>query len=447
MAVFVLDRHKKPLMPCSEKRARLLLERRRAVVHRCIPFTIRIKDRQVESCALQPLRLSFDPGSEKTGLALVRESQEADRIVGGSHRIRTVCFLLEIWHRAALIRKRLRQRKAFRRHRRARKTRYRAPRFLNRRRPAGWLPPSLEHLVATTITWVRRIRRWAPVSGLAMESNSFDVQKLENPDTTGTMYQRGTLNGYAVRKYLLDKWARRCAYCGTEGVPLEIDHIVPKSRGGSDRMSNLILACRNCNQAKGNLNVRAFMAHDQKRLARILAQARASLRDAAAVNSTCWRLMTTLAKTGLPVETSTGERTKWNRTRLGLPKTHALDAACVGQVDAIVAWRVPILNIRCTGRGSHQRTRLDRYGFPRGYLMRSKRVQGFQTGDLVKAVVLSGKNAAIHVGRVAIRASGKFNIQTSTGVIQGVHARRCSIVQRGDGYAYSFRQIPQMTSV
>lgn len=82
---------------------------------------------------------------------------------------------------------------------------------------------------------------------------------------------------------------------------------------------------------------------------------------------------------------STGGRTKFNRSRLGIPKTHALDAACVGKVSTIDRWNRPTLIIKCAGRGSYQRTRLDRFGFPRGYLMRARAAQGFATGDLVRA--------------------------------------------------------------
>ena len=75
MAVFVLDRRKKPLMPCSEKRARIMLERGRARIHRMMPFTIRLVDRLQENSVLQPLRLKLDPGSKTTGLALAREAE------------------------------------------------------------------------------------------------------------------------------------------------------------------------------------------------------------------------------------------------------------------------------------------------------------------------------------------------------------------------------------
>ena len=439
MAVFVLDRHKKPLMPCSEKRARLLLERGQAVVHRMVPFTIRLKDRLVRESALQSVRLCLDPGSRVTGLALVREQERVDPGTGGINRERVVLSLFELFHRGHLIRKQMDRRRAFRRGRRSRKTRYRAPRFANRRRPDGWLPPSLRHRVETVLTWVKHLRKLVPVIHLGMERVKFDTQNLQNPEISGIEYQQGALFGYEVREYLLEKWGRRCAYCGAENVPLEVEHIVPKSRGGTDRVSNLTLACRNCNEKKGNRDVGEFLAHDSERLERILRQCKTPLKDAAAVNTTRWRLFEVLQATGLPLETSTGGRTKWNRTRLGLPKTNALDAACVGKVDVVSDWHRPPLGIRCPGRGSYQRTRLTRHGFPRGYLMCRRRIAGFQTGDLVWAEVLSGKKAGVYVGRVAVRASGSFNIQTPHGVVQGVHARHCRLLQRADGYGYFFQ--------
>ena len=132
----------------------------------------------------------------------------------------------------------------------------------------------------------------------------------------------------------------------------------------------------------------------------------------------------------LPVELSTGGRTKFNRSRLSIPKTHALDAACVGDLASVTNWHKPTLNIKCTGRGSYQRTRLDKFGFPRGYLMRSKSIHGFQTGDRVKAAVTTGTKMGAYSGRVAIRASGSFNIQTSQGLVQGIAHRHCKVVQR-----------------
>ncbi len=446
MAVFVLDKRKKPLMPCSEKRARLLLERGRARVHRMVPFTIRLVERLQKHSVLQPLRLKLDPGSKTTGLALVRERETVDAGTGELVRTLVVVLLLELQHRGHAIRDALTSRRSFRRRRRN-QLRYRPARFDNRTKPAGWLAPSLQHRVDTTMAFVSRLQRWAPVTALSQELVRFDTQVMQNPEISGAEYQHGTLFGYEVREYLLEKWGRKCVYCDAEHTPLEIDHIHPKSKGGSDRVSNLTIACHDCNQRKGNMPVEQFLAKHSERLHKIQARAKAPLRDAAAVNSTRWALFQRLKTTNLPVEVASGGRTKYNRHRLQVPKEHCLDAACVGHVDAIKDWQQPVLSIKATGRGSYQRTRLTKDGFPRGYLMRSKGAFGFQTGDMVKAIVtpLAGrkpsKKVGTYLGRVAIRARGSFNIQTATGLVQDIHHRFCTLIQRADGYGYSWTKI------
>ena len=270
MAVFVLDKKGKPLMPCSEKRARQLLERGRARVHKLTPFAIRLVDRLVEDSILQPVRLKLDPGSKRTGLAIVRESSSPE----GDCNLHVIA-LAEILHRGPLISKKLAARRSMRRARRSRKTRYRAARFANRRRPAGWLAPSLKHRVVTTEAWVRRYCALVPITALSLELVRFDLQKMENPEIGGVEYQQGTLAGYELREYLLEKWGRQCAYCDATDVPLEIEHIVARAQGGSDRASNLCLACHTCNQKKANRPLAEFLKNDVERVSRILALAKA----------------------------------------------------------------------------------------------------------------------------------------------------------------------------
>ncbi|EUC14618.1 RNA-guided endonuclease IscB [Paraburkholderia hospita] len=436
MAVFVLDRSGKALMPCSEKRARLLLARGRARVHRVVPFCIRLIDRQHASSAMQSLRLKLDPGSKTTGIALVRDVTQPDASIGEIQRGAAVLNLFELIHRGRQISETLTARRSMRQRRRG-NLRYRAPRFLNRTRPTGWLAPSMQHRVDTTMAWVKRLMRWAPVCAVTSELVRFDLQALENPEIEGVEYQQGALAGYEVREYLLAKWGRACAYCDAENTPLQIEHIHARARGGTNRVSNLTLACAPCNTKKAARALPDFLTRDPKRAARILAQAKRPLKDAAAVNATRWQLVQSLRATGLPVELGSGGRTKFNRTRFDIPKTHALDAVCVGEVEWVRTWQRPTQTVKCTGRGSYQRTRLDKYGFPRGYLTRSRRVHGFQTGDLVRADVPTGKKAGIHVGRVAVRATGSFNIQGDGAVVQGIAHRHCRLVQRSDGYGYS----------
>jgi 5-methylcytosine-specific restriction endonuclease McrA len=418
--VFVLDAEKQPLMPCHPARARELLRKGKAAVYRMYPFTIILKHRIGGD--VQPIAVKVDPGSRTTGVAVVQE--ETGRIV----------FAAEIEHRGQAIKKALDSRRASRRSRRNRKTRYRKPRFLNHTKPKGWLPPSLESRVANVLTWVNRLRHLCPVAAISMELVRFDLQQMENPEIAGVEYQQGTLAGYECREYLLEKWEHRCAYCGKTDVPLQIEHILARSNGGTDRVSNLALACEPCNQSKGNRPIEDFLKGKSDLLAKIQRQARAPLRDATAVNSMRWVLFDRLKATGLPVECGSGGRTKFNRTQQGYPKSHWIDAACVGVSGESVRLdpSQPFLSIKAMGRGKHQVCRTDKFGFPSRWCSRTKRVQGFRTGDIVRAEISSGKYAGVHVGRVAVRATGRFRI----GPVD-VNVRHVRMVQRVDGYQYT----------
>ncbi|MBB6000548.1 hypothetical protein [Streptomonospora salina] len=149
-----------------------------------------------------------------------------------------------------------------------------------------------------------------------------------------------------------------------------------------------------------------------------------------------WALWRAL-DTRLPTHAGSGGRTKWNRTRNRLPKTHTLDALCAGTTDTVTATVSAVLVAACTGRGTHARTRCGKHGFPRLYMPRTKAFHGFATGDLVRAVVPTGKNAGTHTGRVAVRSNGKFNVTTDRGAVQGIHHRHVRRLQRGDGYGYT----------
>src|SRR5207248_11166105 len=142
--VFVLDSTKQPLNPVHPGRARLLLKHGKAVVYRRCPFTIVLK-RAVEEPVLQPFRIKVDPRSKTTGIALVND--ESSEVV----------WAAELTHRGEQIKRDLDKRRAARRSRRQRKTRYRAPRFQNRRKHKGTLPPSLESRICNVLTWVRRL--------------------------------------------------------------------------------------------------------------------------------------------------------------------------------------------------------------------------------------------------------------------------------------------------
>ena len=272
-----------------------------------------------------------------------------------------------------------------------------------------------------------------------MELVKFDLQLIQNPEIAGVEYQQGELAGYEVREYLLEKWERACAYCGAKGVPLEIEHILSRHRGGTHRVSNLTLACKPCNQKKGNRFIEEFLQDKPELLQRLLVQAKAPLRDATAMNVTRWELYRRLQTLGLPVETGTGGRTKYNRVRRGQPKTHWLDAACVGAStpEALHLAGVVPLFITAHGHGRRQMCLMDTHGFPRTKPKRTKRVKGFQTGDMVKAVIPKGVKCGTYVGRVAVRATGSFNITTKEGrTVQGISFRHCISLQACDGCRY-----------
>jgi 5-methylcytosine-specific restriction endonuclease McrA len=429
--VQVLSENKQPLMPCHPARARQLLAKGKAAVWRRFPFMLILK--QPTTSHTQPLREKLDPGSRTTGLAVV-----------ATYKRGQVCvFAAEIQHRGHQIKEALLKRRGIRRSRRHRHTRYRKPRFKNRRRREGWLPPSLESRVHNVVQWTRRLQKGMPITALSVETVRFDMQRLENPEITGVEYQQGTLYGYEVREYLLEKWGRQCFYCDAREVPLQVEHIVAKSKGGSDRVSNLTLACAKCNQKKGDTDVKVFLKDFPQKHKRLMAKAKASLNDAAAVNSTRLALLERLRGLGLPVEVGSGGQTKFNRCRQGYPKTHWLDALCVGASgeNTLAQREQEVLEIRAMGRGSRQMCLMDTYGFPRTAAKgRQKQVYGFQTGDIVKAVVPSGKKRGCYVGRVAVRSSGSFNIKVGSTTTQGISYKHCRLLQHTDGYAYHFRK-------
>ena len=160
------------------------------------------------------------------------------------------------------------------------------------------------------------------------------------------------------------------------------------------------------------------------------------------LNATRWRLYQALQATGLPVEGGSGGRTKQQRIQHHLPKEHYYDALCVGKStpdefqrlsDYVQVWAAK-------GRGTRQRCRTNKYGFPIRHLAREKRHGGFQTGDWVKAVIPRGKYAGTWTGRATVKASGQILITTGTGQNPTTSAKYCRVLQRGDGWQYTQRR-------
>ena len=347
-----------------------------------------------------------------------------------------VIFLGEIHHKKG-IKGKMDSRRALRRSRRSRKARYRKARFLNRTRPKGWLPPSLKARVNQTLNTVAKLQKLIPITAISTEHAKFDTQLLQNPNISGIEYQQGELQGYEIREYLLEKWQRKCVYCGKENVPLEIEHIIPKSRGGSDCIGNLALACTPCNQKKGTKTAEEFGYPDIQR------QAKKPLKDAAIMNATRWSLYNQL-KEKLPVQCGTGARTKKQRIEHRLPKTHYYDACCIANTPEKLIILPQYISIwTVIGRGTRQMCNTNKYGFPISHRQNKKTHFGFQTGDLIVANIPKGKYTGTWRGRIACRASGNFDIKNNQGkrICQGISYKYCRVIQRTDGWQYSKTKI------
>lgn len=422
--VFVLNHDYTPLSPCTPERARKLLDDGRVAMYRMFPFTIIFKE-QVAAGRQPAFTLKFDPGAKTTGIAIVRNDKEGSIVI----------WAAELGHKSFAVKDSLASRKALRRGRRQRNTRYRRCKFGKGQdasfgREDGWVAPSIRSRVDNIQNWFVKLFRLCPITAVSTENVRFDTQLMVNPEISDIGYQQGELQGYEVREYLLEKFNRRCCYCGKTDVRLEIEHIMPKSRGGSDRVSNLCLACRPCNQRKGNRTAAEF-GHPQ-----VEAAAKRPLKDAAGVNIIRWKIYEMLKQTGLPVESGTGGRTKFNRTRQGYPKTHWIDAACVGESGRNVRIDLghrPLL-ITAIGRGSRQATRVNKYGFPAAAAKSAiKRKRGYATGDIVKFVNPRGKYVGTYIMPITSANDKSFDMRPNGSTADPANFY---LIQRNDGYRY-----------
>ena len=395
----VLDTDGRPLMPTRPSRARRLVRQGRArKVWEKGLFSIRMLDVNTDDpdVVVDGVGLNIDPGAKATGLAVVSDSE------AGRH----AHALIELRHRGSRIRNRMDKRRMMRRSRRSR-LRNRQPRFDNRTRPEGWLPPSLVTRLANTETWVRRLSAIFPIRLARVETARFDTQLMQDAEVTGREYQQGDLAGWQLRSYVFHRDGRRCAYCGNaKAERYETDHIVPRSRGGTDRVSNLVVCCRVCNIEKGNVSVEDFLTGSPTRLAAIRRTQRAALAGASQMNIIVPGLIRRLEAMGLLVAQYDAYTTSWNRKRLGVPKTHVNDALCVGRAQALVNVPERKTLVQSVGRGDRQMLRpADRHGNPRGqgyrdycalprqrqgytscpgHRSQQKRVQRVASGDLVR---------------------------------------------------------------
>ena len=421
--VLVINKQKQPCNTISAAYARILLFSKQAVIYKRIPFTIRLRN---DNAVLKNRNytIKIDPGSRTTGVAITDDKE-------------SVVMLAEIEHRGHVIKRHLDKRRAIRRSRRQRKTRYREARFLNRTKPEGWLAPSVKSRADNVINFIRKLKRFLNISNIEIERVSFDVAQMSSDDyLIRTDYQQGNLYNKNLRDFVFNKTKGRCSYCGEKAT--EIDHIVSKSKGGSNSTHNLTPACRSCNEKKSNLSLKEFgkiMNKDYSQL-----EPKKLPKDAAIVQSARNYMVKEITKLVPDTTTYDAWITKYNRDQLGLPKQHYYDALSVGNTMNYKFLTDKVLQISAKGRGSRQMCRMDSYGFPRTSAKSSKSVKGFQTGDIVKAVVPFGSKAGEYLGRVAVRSCGYFSIETKSGLVKDIGYKFCRLLQRNDGYSYNYKE-------
>ncbi len=305
--VFVLNMRGQPPMPTTPPKARLLLKEKKAKVIRRTPFTIQLNYPTSEY--KQKTKLGDDPGYGNVRISVKTDEKEL--------------FAAELSLRMDVFKK-LAERRMYRRTRRG-KLWYRPPRFDHRKKskPKGWLAPSIQHKLDTQIRLIDFAKTILPITEIIAEIGSFDTQKMQNPDISGVEYQQGTLFGYTVRNYLLEKWKHKCAYCGKTNIPLQIDHIIPKSEIPNNRIDNLTIACRPCNLKKGNKMPDECSPNLRKKILEIQKTAVKSYKGGTFMNIVRRKMVDLL---GPDCQYTYGDRTKQNRTQLGLSKSHVNDA-------------------------------------------------------------------------------------------------------------------------
>ena len=422
--VIVIDKRRQPCNTISAAYARILLFNKQAVIHKRFPFTIRLRN---DNAVLKDrsYTVKLDPGSRTTGVAITDNKD-------------SVVMLAEIEHRGHTIKRNLDSRRAIRRSRRQRKTRYRAARFLNRTRPQGWLAPSVKSRADNVINFIKKYKKLINIDKIMIENVNFDVAQMSS-DTKlwGNDYQQGNLYNKNLREFIFSKTKGRCSYCGAPAQ--EIDHIVPRANGGTNSSYNLTPACRLCNEKKSNLSLKEFGKLIGKDFSKL--EPKKLPKNAAIVQSARNYMVKEISKLVQDTTTHNAWITKYNRDQLGLSKQHYYDALSVGEIPSKLNFLTDkILQISAKGRGSRQMCRMDSYGFPRTSAKSSKTVKGFQTGDIVKAVVPFGLKQGEYLGRVAVRSRGYFNIETKTGLVKDIGYKFCRLLQRNDGYSYNYKE-------
>ncbi len=397
LRVPVINMRGKPLMPTTPRKAKKLLKAGKAKVVQRAPFTIQLLYPTGEQ--KQDITLGIDAGYSFIGFSAVTDNKE---LIAGELELRkNVSDLIQ-------------DKKMYRRLKRN-KLWYRKPRFLNRKIEKGWIAPSMEHKLQSHIRLVDKIKKLLPITKVIVEVASFDTQQMQKPEITGKEYQQGELQGYEIREYLLEKYGRKCAYCGKKNVSLEIEHIIPKSRGGTNSVSNLTIACHECNQKKGNKTATEFGYPD------IQKQAKQSLKGSAFMNIVRWKLVNLLN-----CNWTFGYITKYLRIKFGIEKSHSNDAFVIA--GGTIQERTVSYKVTQTRR-NNRKLQLNRKGFKPS--IRRQRYK-LQSNDLVK---MGGNLYRIN----GVHGYGKYaKLMNKIGEIINVNVKKLVMIKYGKGMQWNF---------
>ena len=303
--VYVLDIEGKPLMPTGRHgKVRRLLRDGLAHVVRLQPFTIQL---DYESTTYkQEVSLGIDAGSVHIGVSATTEKKEL--------------FAAEVILRKDIVKK-LASRLEMRRTRRNRKTRYRKPRFNNRRRKEGWLAPSIRNKVESHLKVIRMVHSLLPIAKTTIEVAQFDVQKIKNDAIQGVEYQQGEQMGFwNVREYVLARDNHTCLHCkGKSGDKILNVHHLESRKTGGNAPNNLITLCETCHKAyhRGEFELKVKRG--------------TSLRDAAVMNIMRWAVYNQAKDEFNNVHLTFGYITKHARIENSIGKTHCADAFCISR--------------------------------------------------------------------------------------------------------------------
>ncbi|WP_290704638.1 RNA-guided endonuclease IscB [Ferroplasma sp. Type II] len=404
LRVPVINMRNEPLMPTSPGKARRLLKHNRARVISSNPFTIQLLYATGET--KQPVTLGIDAGYKHIGFSVVTEKRE---LISGEAVMRTDMPKLNV------------EKSMYRRGRRNRLW-YRQPQFINRgNNSKGWFAPSIAHKLQTHIRLIEKLKKILPVSKVIIEVASFDQQKMKNPEISGIEYQQGELQGYEIREYLLEKFHRKCVYCRKTNVPMEIEHLTPRSRNGPDTVDNLAISCHECNQKKNNLTAEEFGYPEVRK------RALKSLKDATFMNIVRWKL-TQLTGSAYTF----GYITKKNRISLGLDKSHANDAFVIagGTTQA----RSTVFDVT-QRRRNNRSLQINRKGFRPSI---RRRRYPLQPGDVVEF----GES---RYGVVGVHSYGNYVIIMNGEKKMDVNIKKVKLVKYGKGLRFTTQFLPTLS--